>query len=554
MKIAKIMTEVLIADRNNARRLQTASIHDIGNRFDSSLPFELGTFATKESALRTRKQIYTQWQIMQSDPQVGEALSLHVTAALGGHESNGDVIFITPHERVRGKGRRAKELHEKVEREAKLIAPLLNRVAFSLSRQAIGYGDSFARIYTQKDRGVIDIINDESTQPATIQAFEQGGKTIGFFALEQENWTDVVAKLTPLQMLRIKMPRIEHIPQTPLANWDVSRKLEYDVQADIPINPSPVGGSFLYQIEEPWKSVTISRLALNNQQIADSVKQAFLAINMQGMPPNQQKKYKSGLVNMLKNYNKKIEAALSGGKEIYGTHYHIVPTYGDKQTITPMGDISNRSSPLNENTLMINLRRLAGGLGIDLSLIGWADMLAGGLGDGASFHTSAQIMRRSTLIRQALIDGYNNLMSLHWGVKYGEYFEDGNYPWQFDFYSDQSAAATEALTNKQARLNTIMLKVQAYQGLRDLGLSKQSIQLILEDAGEDFETAKKIAEELAGAHEQSGDQDHGVQNNPFGSRSYQNNQGDQDTMGAMGDQDTMGDDEFDSDGGFDNEV
>ncbi len=127
-------------------------------------------------------------------------------------------------------------------------------------------------------------------------------------------------------------------------------------------------------------------------------------------------------------------------------------------------------------------------------------MLAGGLGDGASFHTSAQIMRRSMLIRQALIDSFNQLMTIHWGIKYNEYFEDGNYPWQFDFYSDQSAAATEALTNKQTRMNTLAITAQSLGALKELGLKKESVQIMLEEIGGlDIDQAERIAIDFANA-------------------------------------------------------
>lgn len=512
MNLGKFLANTLITRREDARQETLPNIHrDVDERYDALTQFELGTYATKENARRSRKEIYTLWETMQQDPQVGEALGLQVTAALGGHETNGDVIFITPHERVRGKGSRAKALREKVEREAKLITPLLNQNAFMLSRQAIGYGDSYARIYTYKRDGVVDLMNSEHTAPPLIQSFEQGGRTIGFFCLEMDNWTKVVSKLTPNELLRMKMPRIIPVPQTPMAEWLKTIMLEYDIQTNMPIVPSAVGGSFLYQVEEPWKKVMQNLLAMNNQQIADSVKQTFLTVNMEGMPPNQQKKYKQGLVKMLQGYRDRVKAAFDGGEEIYATNYHIVPTWGDKQTINSLGDLGGgRQMPLNTEVLMINLRRLAGGLGTDLSLIGWADMLAGGLGDGAAFHTSAQIMRRSTWIRQSLIDSYDKLMAQHWAIKYNEYFKDGDYPWQFDFYSDQSAAATEALTNKQTRLNTTMIKAQTLQLLRDLGFSEATLQTMIEkDMGEDFDTAKKIANDLVRARETVADDGHG---------------------------------------------
>lgn len=497
MNLLTTMATFLIDERKSKQAAVTGTIHDVNAQYEAMNQMELGTFASKENLPRTRQQIFTMWEIMQKDPQIAEALSLHVTAALGGHETTGDMIFITPHERVRGKGRRAKELREKVEREARHIAPLINRYAFSLARQAIGFGDSYARIYTDDKKGVVGLMNNRHTFPPLIMPFEQAGATVGFHALEEEDRERSIAKLTPKQLLRVRMPRIETVPQMPMQVWQDKKTLIYDKRSDNPILPAEVGGSFLYPIEEPWQDVTISRAGLNNQQIADSVKQAFLTINMEGMPPNQQKKYRKSIIDMLTGYRNQIEDAFKGGEALYGTKYHILPQWSEKQILQSVGDLSQRNMPLNENLLMLNLRRLAGGLGIDLSLMGWADMLAGGLGDGAAFHTSAQIMRRSTLIRQACIDAFDHLMTIHWGIKYGEYFDSKEYPWQFDFYSDQNAAATQALNNKQNRANTTTVQAQAIQMLKDLGLDKETIQLILEDSmGYDIELAEKIAKSI----------------------------------------------------------
>ena len=494
MNLFKTMAGLLIDERQSRQSAVTGTINDVNAQYEAMNQMELGTFTSRNKLPRTRQQIFTMWEIMQKDPQIAEALSLHVTAALGGHETTGDMIFITPHERVRGQGRRAKELRDKVEREARIIAPIINRYAFSLARQAIGFGDSYARIYTDDKKGVVGLMNNRHTFPPLIMPFEQAGATVGFHALEEEDRERSIAKLTPKQLLRVRMPRIETVPQMPMQVWQDKKTLIYDKRSDNPILPAEVGGSFLYPIEEPWQDVTISRAGLNNQQIADSVKQAFLTINMEGMPPNQQKKYRASIVKMLTNYRGQIEEAFKGGEALYGTKYHIMPQWSEKQILQSVGDLSQRNMPLNEGLLMLNLRRLAGGLGIDLSLMGWADMLAGGLGDGAAFHTSAQIMRRSTLIRQACIDAFNHLMVIHWGIKHGEYFNSNEYPWQFDFYSDQNAAATQALNNKQNRANTTTVQAQAIQMLKDLGLDKETIQLILEDSmGYDIELAEKIA-------------------------------------------------------------
>ncbi len=43
---------------------------------------------------RTRQSIYDQWSMMEADPIVSSSVSLLVTAALGGHETSGELVFI----------------------------------------------------------------------------------------------------------------------------------------------------------------------------------------------------------------------------------------------------------------------------------------------------------------------------------------------------------------------------------------------------------------------------------------------------------------------------
>ena len=494
MNLLKTMSNMLITNREMKRTTTPASIGDINAQYEAMNQYELGTLNSPDNAPRTRQDIYSTWELMQKDPQIAEALSLHVTAALGGHETTGDMIFITPHERVRGKGKRARELRDRVEREALHLAPIINQYAFTLARQAIAYGDSYARIYTDKRLGVVGLMNNRHTAPSLIMPFEQAGQTVGFHGLEEEDYERSIAKLTPMQLLRVKMQRIEVIPQMPMQVWQDQKTLIYDQRCDNPVMPAEIGGSFLYPVEKPWKDTIISLAGLNNQQIADSVKQAFLTVNMEGMPPKQQTKYRKSITDMLTTYRDQIQEAFKGGEALHGTKYHVLPQWGDKQILQSVGDLSQRNMPLSPELLMLNLRRVAGGLGIDLSLVGWADMLAGGIGDGASFQTSAQIMRRSNLIRTALIESFNHLMSIHWGIKYGESFDTKEYPWQYDFFSDAGAATAQALSNKQNRANTLTIEAQAIQMIKELALGKETTQLILEDRLDyDLAFAEKMA-------------------------------------------------------------
>lgn len=490
---------IMLSDRRNAQVENLASVNDVNPIYQAIEPFALGTYETKETKRRHRKEIYTQWQRMSTDPSLAEALSLHVSAALGGHEARGDVVFMVPSERVRGEGKYAKEVRRKVERRQKILEPLINKIIFKVCRDAVVYGDAYVRPYGQKGVGLIDVVCNEYTFPPLIQSFEQGGRTIGYHAFESKDWERVVTKLTRVQMLRLKMPRMTHVPQIDTVQGLIrARILHADNQADLPIVPSPVGGSFLFEAEEPWQNVHLTLAGLNSQQIADAVRQMFLSVDMSGMPPEQQKKYKAGLKSIITKHEAHVKDALMGGEAIWQTQWHVLPSWGEKQVLNPLGDIAGqRTAPINTEYLMTNIRRMMGAVGSDPSMVGWADMLAGGLGDGAAFHTSAQIMRRSIMIRQCVSQMLNELVDLDWGYAYDEVFDPNDRPWSFEFYSDQSAAASEMLTNKQTRFNSLALAAQAIMTVKELGLDKESNQMLFEDiGGMDVEKAEKLAASL----------------------------------------------------------
>lgn len=470
-------------------------------------PFALGTKETKENKKRHRKDIMTKWELMAKFAPIAEALGIHIAAALGGDEHTSQQVFIVPSERLRSDSSKANAAQLKqLESRIKTMERLINKNIVKICRDAIAFGDGYTRIYGKKNKGLIDLVCNEYTYPPAIQAYEQGSRTVAFHALEPRNWIKKISKLSPQQLVRMKMPRVTHIPQYEMVEGVVvAQMLETDDIDQLPILPAHVGGSFLYEIEEFFDNVVLALAGMNSQQVADAVNQMFLTLNMSGMPPYQREAYKRGLEGMLNSHEEFVRNALSGGEAIWGTKYHILPTWDDKQILNPVGDIKGqRTSPINIETFMTNVKLMMGGLGMDLSMVGFAELLTGGIGEGASFQTSAQIMRRSMLIRQAAADVGNSLMKLDWGFAFNQSFtDDDDLPWRIEFYSDQSAAATAAINNKQQRMNTLMLKAQAIGAIKEIGISEKNAALLLEkDGGMDYDEAQSIAADIVKAQEQ----------------------------------------------------
>lgn len=495
----------------------TANVQDIDSRYENCEVFSLGVNEDRELRRRDRRTILTTWALMQHDPTIAAALNLHVTAALGGHESRGDVVFMTPAANIRNGGNNAKRMRELVQKEAQFLTPLFNEIAYPMARYGFAYGDSYARIYGHKGFGLTQIMCNEYTEAPLIQAYEQGGRTVGFHVLERDdNEQRLITKLTNMQMCRMKMPRYAPVPQFRIGQFVHQRMLAENDINKLPIVPAEVGGSILYDAEEPWANVQLILQALNSQQIADSVEQGFLTIDVSGMPPEQRAKYRKGLTKMLQKHKNNIRDALQGGEAIWSKAWHVLPVWGEKQVLNAVGDLSKRGAPLSTDALMVNVRRMCGAIGMDMALLGWAEQLAGGLGDGAAFHTSAQIGQKSIHIRTSLTKALNHAANLHFGYKYGYMFQPHEIPWKFEFYSDISAASTEALTNKQTRSNTMAMFTNSLAGLKELRLNKQSNFIILSKIGGcDDDEAEILVDALDKSAEQERQEQQGANGGQF---------------------------------------
>ncbi|WP_417212040.1 hypothetical protein [Acinetobacter venetianus] len=497
-KLGDFWSKLIQSDRSAPNANPVSTINDVDDYQSHTDPFTLGVYETPELKKRTRKELYTLYKVMGKDPTLSACLNLLTTAALGGHESRGEIVFINPADNLVGGGLQAQEIFRLIKKEKKFLEDIINSIIFPLTRMGIQYGDSYTRIYGQKNYGITNLLCNELTESPLIQPYEQGGRTIGFHALEQNQFeVPKLTKLTTYQMARMKMQRVSPVPQFKNTYQLIGRILADNNLNNLPIIPSEVGGSFLQDAEEPWRKAIMNMAALDSQQIADSVLQSFLTVNMANMPKAARETYRSSLKKMLLDTKSNIENALSGGEAIYQRFYHILPVWDDKEILNPIGDIAQRSSPLSIEYLMLHFRRMTGTLGIDISLTGWADMLAGGLGDGASFHTNAQVMQRSMLIRQAATPALNHIINMHFGYKYGKTFKPGLFPWKIEFYSDISAAAEQALNSKNTRASTLMAVTQAIGILKDLGLSPEVNKILLTTIlGLDDDEAINIAASL----------------------------------------------------------
>lgn len=444
---------------------------------------------------RSRQILFEKLHFMMTDPIINAALTLHVTNALGGDPSSGDRIFIEP-------VANATETQGKIAAELKAdLEEMFNRVSFQTAFNGAGFGDAYARAYALEKQGIVDIYIDEMVWPPLVQPYEKASKTVGYTVAVGKEY---VERLTIKQMARMKMPRKGYVAQSLVVEKAVRASLTEDDPNNLPIQPALIGGSLCLSAEDPYDWLQTALTGLVSQRIISSVDENLLSVNTEGMTKAQRTQLMDSLKNMLVASKARVEEAIQSGNPITERIYHIMPTNGEKQiaNISQFQGVSGGQSYTIED-VMTYMKMLAGALGIDLSMLGFADILSGGLGEGGFFRTSAQAAEVSQMIRGALADFYHDLIDIHMIHKHGYVFEESERPYKINFFGSISALEGEKAESRERSMNGTMLMGQALEGLKSLGLSKETLkQVMVDEMGMDADLAEIIATDMAAKPEE----------------------------------------------------
>lgn len=439
---------------------------------------------------RARSEIYLKWHHMVQDGLISTILRLHVQMALGGHETTGETIFIEPKANIT-------PADAKIVDELKAVCAMLNKSAHSTCFNAVTFGDAYARVYVKPKVGLVHL-DTEQLFPPLVQAYEEAGRTVGCVASLGPKMT---TQFSHLKVVRMKMPRMVFLPQMRAVENAQKMNLEVDDPRQMVPLPALVGGSFLEAMEEDYDNLVAALRGMIGQRITGSIDETMIGANMSDMTVEQQETFMRSLEKMLKSMKDRAENAVKNGTYATSRNFHIMPTFNEKQLtqISSFTGSSNSGAGAGIEDVMFCARKLAGTGGIDLSMVGFADQLTGGLGEGGYNRTSSQAAERSRIVRTAYMAYANDIIDRHMLAKYGFCWDDSERPYNVNFFGSIAALEAEKQASRERSMNTIAILVQVMAQMRDLGMDEDANKLMLLMAELDEEQAKTLAKALKNA-------------------------------------------------------
>lgn len=398
-----------------------------------------------------RLQKYNILETMAKSPTISTALNIHIAHALAPSKKTGQAFILSPKD-----GSDAEAVSRCEELTADLGAMINDGLPSWAMIMAI-FGVSYVRPYAEQGRGITGIESSYYTLPHFVQEFYRGSQLVGFsgdYILDTHSLRRVITE--PWNLVSMKNPY--WTPQhkvIPVSYGTKGYSLLSD-QADKPLMETQnYGTSFLEYSYEPYLNLCASLAALKSTRNNAAKIDRLIALTTNTLDPVNAANYTRGVSQALKRHSDLVAQRSINANAIPTVLNHLIPVMGDgKNGIT----IDTQSIPADISGIedvMFHLRQLAASLGIDATMLGWADQMSGGLGEGGWQQTAIQAALRANWIRQAAQRTIYRLLDIHLAYKYGKVYTETNRPYDVQFSSMNTAIQEEENRELDARANFV---------------------------------------------------------------------------------------------------
>jgi hypothetical protein len=414
---------------------------DSGGVFETSSEDEKGIHSLPADRLGK----YKIFRVMAQDPTISGAIKMLVAQALSPRTDTGEIIAIES---------TGDEKDPIVVELRNSIAAMLNRDCHFWGYNAAVNGCWFVRAYGEQGVGVTSLRSDFYMHPRHVSMYERAGQLAGFVSTYQQPTKGGVTLIEPWKIVPIRVPMWQTGEVEPL-RLDASL---FDIGADSAeentlVESQNYGTSLIETAFGPWMDLQDAILSLNMSRKNASRLERMIGVNTGKLSPQKAAEYLNIVSSQItKNVRVNAERSLKKGF-VQTVLNHLIPIFGDGRARLDISTVEGTPNIEALADIDFHVKRLGSAVGVDPALLGFGEMLAGGLGDGGFFRLSIQAGIQANLIRKAVSSAAERLCEIHAAYKYGKVFLPEEKPWRVVFNSVSTAMEREERENMEARAN-----------------------------------------------------------------------------------------------------
>lgn len=403
---------------------------------------------------------YAVLDIMASDPTIDSALKMHISHALSANPNTGEIVSIES----------TTDEDDPITIDLRdTFKEIINQNCHSWAYNAAKYGSWFTRIYGKQGSGVELVRSDYYTHPRYTMVYERAGQLVGFTSAYQGTSQSVggIRIMEPWKFVSFRIPhwatnssfepvRYENKP------FDISSD---DYRDEGLVESQNYGQSLIETAFDPWMDLLEAIQSLNMSRKNAARLERLIGVHTGKLVPKKAAAYLNDVAKQLTATEKRKARDSFRRGFIQTVINRLIPIFGDGRGRLDISTVEGNPNIADLADVEFHIKRLGSAVGVDPSLMGFGEMLSGGLGDGGFFRVSILAAIKAALLRRGMQTGLERLFDIHVAYKHGKAFLPGQKPWRIVFNSVSTAMEREEMENQETRVNFAMLVGQLIQTL-----------------------------------------------------------------------------------------